>query len=95
MNLTSTGACISAEIMVQCVRGGVHYVEVPVRHFPRCHGESTGANLKVILRAFRELPALWHYRRNTKSLLTTEPPVMAPASTTPTKPLAKLGQTER
>ena len=95
LNLTSTGACISAEIMVQCVRGGVHYAEVPVRHFPRYHGESTGANLKVILRAFRELPTLWRYRRNTKPLLATELPSVATASTTPTESLVEQRYTER
>jgi hypothetical protein len=94
LNLTSTGACISAEIMVQCVRGGVHYVEVPVRHFPRYHGDSTGANLRVILRAFRELPTLWHYRRNTKLLLTKESPRVAAASSTTAESLVEHSHNE-
>jgi hypothetical protein len=37
--------------------------EVPVAHYPRYHGAPTGASLKVIARAFRELPQLWKYRR--------------------------------
>jgi len=97
LTLTSSGACISAEIMVQCVYGGVNYAEVPVRHFPRYRGESTGGNLSVILRAFRELPTLWHYRRNTKRLLAMEPLVTAPApaSIKGTESLVKLGTTQK
>lgn len=89
LSLTSTGACISAEIMVQCQRGGLKIAEVPVRHYPRYHGESTGSNLKVILRAFRELPTLWHYRKNSKPLLKLQPqpqPQPQPVVTTPVRP---------
>jgi hypothetical protein len=63
--LTATGACISAEIMVQCTRGGLRISEVPVTHYPRYHGAPTGAAVRVILRAFRELPGLWRYRHVT------------------------------
>jgi hypothetical protein len=83
MQLTSTGACISAEMMVQCLRGGLRYAQVPVRHFPRYHGQSTGADLRVILRAFRELPQLWHYRRHTQALLSTPPVAAAPVVSAP------------
>jgi hypothetical protein len=62
LNLTAEGACISAEIMTQCMRGGVSITEVPVNHYPRCAGKPTGANLNVILKAFRELPTVWQYR---------------------------------
>jgi len=62
LKMTAEGACISAEIMVQCVRGGVTIREVPVSHHPRYHEGATGANLKVIAKAFRELPTLWKYR---------------------------------
>jgi Glycosyl transferase family 2 len=60
--LTATGACISAEIMVQCTRGGLRIGEVPVTHYPRYQGVPSGAAIKVIWRAFRELPSLWRYR---------------------------------
>ena len=63
LQLEAEGACISAEIMVQCARGGVSIREVPVNHYPRAEGEATGANLKVIVKAFRELPAIWKYRK--------------------------------
>lgn len=62
LQLTATGACINAEIMAQCVRGGLRFAEVPVNHYPRYGGTPTGANLKVIAKAFRELPQLWQYR---------------------------------
>lgn len=63
LELTATGACINAEIMVQCVQAGKHYVETPVNHFPRLGGAATGSNLNVIARAFRELPKLRRYCR--------------------------------
>ncbi len=63
LSLTATGAAINAEIMVQCSRGGLTIRETPVTHYPRYHGAPTGAAVKVILKAFRELPRLWKYRR--------------------------------
>lgn len=63
LRMQSEGACISAEIMAQCMRGGVSITEVPVNHFPRSAGKATGANLKVVLKAFRELPVVWQYRK--------------------------------
>lgn len=64
LQLTATGACINAEILVQCVRAGLPFHEVPVTHHPRFAGTPTGANLKVIAKAFRELPLLWKYRHS-------------------------------
>ena len=63
LQMQSEGACISAEIMAQCMRGGVSITEVPVNHYPRSAGKATGANLKVVLKAFRELPVVWQYRK--------------------------------
>jgi hypothetical protein len=63
LQLNSEGACISAEILAQCMRGGVTIAEVPVNHFPRSAGKATGANLGVVLKAFRELPIVWQYRK--------------------------------
>jgi hypothetical protein len=39
-------------------------VEVPVHHFPRRSGKQTGANLRVVLRAFGELFAFRAEMRN-------------------------------
>jgi hypothetical protein len=47
--------------MAQCVRADLRYVETPVNHYPRTAGIATGSNLKVIARAFRELPKLRKY----------------------------------
>ncbi len=62
LRLTANGATINAEIMAQCVQRGLRIRETPVTHYPRYHGEPTGAAFRVILRAFRELPHLWKYR---------------------------------
>jgi glycosyltransferase involved in cell wall biosynthesis len=58
LNLSSRGACISAEILAQCLRNHAKIVEVPVHHYPRVYGAPTGAAFSVIMRAFRELPHL-------------------------------------
>ncbi|GAC1447906.1 MAG: glycosyltransferase [Ktedonobacterales bacterium] len=53
--ITAQGAMVNTELLVKLQRMGVAWVQVPVRHFPRTHGTATGANLRVIARAFREL----------------------------------------
>lgn len=63
LQMTSTGACINAEIMAQCVHSGLRFNEVPVSHYPRHTGAATGARLRVIARAFGELPSLRKYRK--------------------------------
>jgi hypothetical protein len=63
LQLNSEGACISAEIMAQCNRGGLSICEVPVNHYPRAAGKATGANLGVVVKAFKELPIVWQYRK--------------------------------
>jgi glycosyltransferase involved in cell wall biosynthesis len=49
------GAMVNTEMLVKLQKLGVPFVQVPVHHYAREHGSSTGANLRVILRAFREL----------------------------------------
>lgn len=51
----SEGAMVNTEMLVKLNLMGVTYVETPVQHLPRLHGSATGANLRVIARAFREL----------------------------------------
>ncbi len=53
--LETRGAMINAELLYKLRRAGCAYCEVGVRHFPRRGGRATGANPRVILRAFREL----------------------------------------
>ncbi|MHC4084554.1 MAG: glycosyltransferase family 2 protein [Planctomycetota bacterium] len=55
MVLSSTGALIDAEILARAVRKGCSVTQKGVHHYPRTAGTQTGANLKVILRAFKEL----------------------------------------
>ena len=53
--LESRGAMINAELLYKLRRSGCAYHEVGVQHFPRQGGRATGANLRVIVRAIREL----------------------------------------
>jgi putative flippase GtrA len=53
--LETRGAMINAELLYKLKRAGCTYREVGVHHLPRQGGRATGANLRVIVRAFREL----------------------------------------
>jgi glycosyltransferase involved in cell wall biosynthesis len=57
--LESEGAMISAELLVKAKKMGFKIAEVPVSHYSRKAGVQTGANLKVIARAFAELIRLY------------------------------------
>jgi len=48
------GALFTAEFLIKLKRAGFNFKEVPVRHFPRQFGTQSGANMKVILRMFKE-----------------------------------------
>ncbi len=61
IRLESRGALISTELLARAARKGYRIAEVGVNHHPRVAGVQTGANVKVILRAFVELFKL--YRR--------------------------------
>lgn len=60
ITLESTGALISTEILARAVRKGYTMTQRGVHHYPRTAGRQTGANPRVILRAFREL---WKLRK--------------------------------
>lgn len=53
--LTSSGAMIDTELLAGARRRGFRIQEVAVSHFPRQAGHQTGADPRVILRAFRDL----------------------------------------
>jgi glycosyltransferase involved in cell wall biosynthesis len=55
IRLETVGAMINTEILTLAQRGQMKIKEVPVSHYPRLAGEQTGANIKVIFKAFREL----------------------------------------
>jgi glycosyltransferase involved in cell wall biosynthesis len=59
MELRAHGAMISTELMARVAGRGAKIKEVGVHHLPRLAGEQSGANLKVIARAFKELFALY------------------------------------
>lgn len=55
IEMLSTGALIDTEILARAIRKGYTVTQIGVHHYPRTAGQQTGANLKVILLAFREL----------------------------------------
>ena len=55
IEMKSTGALIDAEILARAKRLGYTIGQVGVHHYARTAGEQTGANLRVIARAFKEL----------------------------------------
>lgn len=55
IKLSSTSALINAEILARAIRRGYSLTQKGVHHYPRTAGTQTGAKLRVILRAFKEL----------------------------------------
>ncbi len=55
VHIESDGAMIDTEFLAGAKARGYRIVDVPVTHLPRVAGESTGANIKVIVKAFRDL----------------------------------------
>lgn len=55
VKLASVGAMINTELLTRAQQEGMRIKEVPVSHYPRVAGTQTGANLRVIVKAFREL----------------------------------------
>ena len=47
------------EMLVKAQRLGFKFAEVGVHHYPREHGQQTGANLKVVLKSLVDLIKLW------------------------------------
>lgn len=58
IEMSSTGALINAEILARAVRKGYRITQTGVHHYPRTAGVQTGANFRVICRAFKELMTL-------------------------------------
>jgi glycosyltransferase involved in cell wall biosynthesis len=57
MALHSEGALINTEMLVLARQLHARVVEVAVHHYPRRAGKQTGANIRVVIRAFAELLA--------------------------------------
>jgi len=59
IKLTSVGAMVNTELLALATQQKMRIKEVRVSHYPRTAGTQTGANLKVIAKAFRELFAMY------------------------------------
>ncbi|CAG0936098.1 Undecaprenyl-phosphate 4-deoxy-4-formamido-L-arabinose transferase [Thermoflexales bacterium] len=55
IHIESDGAMIDTEMLAALHARGFKLTDIPVTHLPRTAGSPTGANLKVIVRAFRDL----------------------------------------
>ena len=77
IEMRSEGALIDAEILAKANRLGYSIGQVGVHHYPRTAGTQTGASLKVIARAFKELFKL---RRHIRSTTRTTPSVRRDAA---------------
>jgi len=65
IEMHSEGALIDAEILARSCRAGYRITQCGVHHYPRTAGEQSGANCKVVLRAFKELFKLRKQIKNT------------------------------
>jgi glycosyltransferase involved in cell wall biosynthesis len=79
LDLVATGAAIDAELLAKATGRGAEIVELPVRHLPRVAGRSSGANLRVISRAFREVFQIWWGMRTAPEMRPPLPPPARPA----------------
>ena len=59
IKMKSSGALINTEIFARAKNKGYKIFQIGVHHYPRTAGTQTGAKLSVILRAFKELFALY------------------------------------
>lgn len=57
--LQSSGALISAELLIKAKKAGLTIKEIPVAHYPRIAGRPTGGNIGVIFNAFKEVFKLY------------------------------------
>lgn len=58
IQIRSVGAMVNTEILAQATSLGMSMREIRVSHYPRKFGTPSGANLRVIAKAFRELVRL-------------------------------------
>jgi hypothetical protein len=64
VQIRSVGAMVNTEILAQATQLGMRIHQVEVNHFPRRYGKQSGANVHVIIKAFRELGRLWRKLRH-------------------------------
>ncbi|HEY1769856.1 MAG TPA: glycosyltransferase family 2 protein [Chthoniobacterales bacterium] len=63
VQIRSVGAMVNTEILAQANAFGMRIHEVRVSHYPRRFGKPSGANIRVIAKAFRELIRLYRQLR--------------------------------
>ena len=54
IEIESSGALISTELLVKTIKLGYKVEQLGVHHYPRVAGQQTGAKLGVIMKAFYE-----------------------------------------
>ena len=59
IRIDAVGAMVNTDILAQAFQNGGKIKEVPVNHYPRLRGKQTGANIRLILKAFKELIKLY------------------------------------
>ena len=59
LELKSNGALISSELLIKAQKAGYKITQASVSHYPRQKGQPTGANPKVIFKAFYDIFSLW------------------------------------
>lgn len=59
LELTATSGVICTEMIYQLHRAGCRFVETPVPHYPRQHGQSQFFTLRRVTRTARDFLALW------------------------------------
>ena len=69
IKIDAVGAMVNTDILVQATQMGFKIKEVPVTHFSRIHGKQTGADIRVILKAFKELFRLYFKLRSISSIV--------------------------
>jgi glycosyltransferase involved in cell wall biosynthesis len=74
IGLTAKGAMISTELVLRARRSGYRIAEVAIPHYPRTAGVATGANWRVVVRAFAELYRLRRHPEALRNLAAPAPP---------------------
>ena len=59
LKLESDGAFVSSEMLYKLKKNKVKFKQLPVSHYPRKYGSSTGANPLVILRAMKDAAKIY------------------------------------
>ena len=57
--LKTESAITETEFLIRAKRAGYKFKEIPVNHYPRTTGKSTGGDFRVIFRAVKETFQLW------------------------------------